>query len=372
MKCPVCNASRTYRVVDLGCLPLSVLALPDRPDAYASRFPVAIRQCTHCGHAFNAQYSEWFDQCRTGGCTMYNSGSEWASHMQDVAWVVKDLCRELDGAIVEIGAGRGEFASLFHGWNYIAYEPSDDAAECATHCVTRKRYFDWTSMKDDHPDAILLRHVLEHFAQPREFLEELALEAHQNSLTPYMVIEVPNIQPAFEAGRLEDWVYEHAQHFTPDSLRTVLDLSGWHTTEVETLYNDEVILAIASLSDIKCPKTNRIFEAHENLKRTGVSLKCPVFWGGAGKCANTLNMLAIEGPVIVVDSDSRKWGCFVPGTDYEIQTPEILKSLKPKEIIVTTTWRTADIAEQIRALGIDPVILNIVDGELKKYEEIHV
>jgi hypothetical protein len=295
---------------------------------------------------------------------MYNSGEEWAAHMQDVAWVVKDLCQDLDGGIVEIGAGRGEFAAMFDGWNYIAYEPSDDAEECSTHCLTRKRYFDGTSMKDEHPDAVILRHVLEHFPHPRDFLEELATGAHQNGLTPYMIIEVPNIQPAFDAGRLEDWVYEHVQHFTPDSLCTLLDLSGWHTTEVETLYNDEVILAIAYLSDIKCPETTRVANAHENLVCTGKSLKSPVFWGGAGKCANMINMLNIVGPVTVVDSDLRKCGCYVPGTDYEIQNPEILKDLKPESIIITTTWRTADIAVQIYALGLDSIIFNIVDGKL--------
>jgi hypothetical protein len=305
---------------------------------------------------------------------MYNKGEEWATHMQDVAWVVKDLCQDCNGIIVEIGAGRGEFAALFNGHNYVAYEPSDDYVFCSEVTESHNTYFDGISMEMDKPDAIIMRHVLEHFASPRSFLEDLSYNAHRCHLTPYLIIEVPNILPAFEAGRLEDWVYEHPQHFTPDSLTTLLDLSGWNTYEVEQLYNDEVLLATASLADTKCPVTTRIALAYDNLLATGAHLNCletPVFWGGAGKCANTINMLNLKA-AMVIDSDSRKWGSYVPGTDFEIHSPETLRDLKPSEIIVTTTWRAADIAAEIKSMGLSITILILVDGLLQRYEESNV
>jgi hypothetical protein len=349
-----------------------VLALPTEPDSEATRYPAKIEMCTKCGHVYNAEYNNAFDQCSTGGCTMYNSGGAWKDHMLNVAQVVMDLHGLDNGPIVEIGAGRGEFADLFQGYDYVAYEPSADAAECEKVATTRKMFFNRLAMCHEKPDLIVMRHVLEHFPDPWKFVSDLRLDALTFKLLPTLVVEVPNILPALKARRLEDWVYEHPQHFTPNSLRTLLEQAGWSVSKVETYYNDEVILAIATLSDLVYSSDGKVAKAYENLKRTGVHLHCPIFWGGAGKCATLINLLEITGPVTVVDSDERKWGCYVPGTDYVIQDPEILKDLKPSRIIVATTWRTADIAAQLKALGLETLILNISEGELQLYEDTNV
>ena len=51
---------------------------------------------------------------------------------------------------------------------------------------------------------------------------------------------------------------------------------------------------------------------------------------------------------IVVDSDARKAGGFVPGTGQEIRTPDFLESHPVDRILICTNWRARDIEREIR------------------------
>jgi hypothetical protein len=353
-------------------MPLSVLNLPTKPDLAKTRFPFQICHCLACEHTFNGKYNSNLNQIFHGGCTMYNSGSDWLEHLEDVAnLILREKVTE-GAKLVEIGSGNGEFAALLKGENYTAYEPSVDAEVCSTIVPTVQRYFDGQELVIVKPDVLIMRHVLEHFSDPRAFLEELSSAA--NSCEQYLTIyiEVPNISPALESGRLEDWVYEHPQHFTRRSLHNLLEVSGWKCCQIDSLYNDEVLLAtayVATRSDtVDVSILQKSFCA---LYTTGGDLEDRlVFWGGAGKGANFINLMV--GPmregVVVVDSDDRKWGKYVPGTNYPIQSPEVLRESPPGDIIVTTTWRTEDIVSEICRTNIPYTrILNLVAGKLKEY-----
>ena len=66
----------------------------------------------------------------------------------------------------------------------------------------------------------------------------------------------------------------------------------------------------------------------------------------------------------VVDSDQRKWGRYVPGTDTVIESPRILDELNPI-VFITTNWREQDIREEIERCGLPTHrILTLKNGEL--------
>lgn len=372
MRCPVCNSTRVNNLALMPKMPLSVLKLPTKPDSGRERYPFQICSCRQCMHIFNGMYNKEFDQAIHGGCTMFNSGAEWQEHMKDIAHCILCGVDQRLGPIIEIGAGNGEFAKLFSG-NLIAYEPSSDAKACGKVVTTRDRYFDAAELILTRPSALIMRHVLEHFADPRAFLEELAMAAWSCGITPQLFLEVPSIHPALETGRLEDWVYEHPQHFTSYSLREVLSLSGWDCDGIDHLYNYEVLFASAKLRT-GLPDLfgeSKLEEALFKLEKLSLfSLKGMVFWGGAGRAAVLFNLLHPPKTVLVVDSDSRKWGKFVPGTDQVIRPPSVLLKYTPKDILIATTWRTADIVSEIKRTQLPyRHIYNIVNGELVEYNE---
>jgi len=376
MKCPVCSSAHLDTLIDFGLMPLSVLGLvTDADQSVAGKcHMVDINICRSCGHVFNYGYDQGFVQPFEGGCTMYNNGGPWLEHMN---WTAQYVCGCTDGKIVEIGAGNGEFARLCNYDNYIAYEPTADCEQCSKYCKTRQLYFvPEDSIRHEMPDVILMRHVLEHYAQPGEFLQRLSKACRVAKCEPYLIIEVPNITNALRDVRVEDWVYEHPQHFTPESLCALARLHGWVVDDMFTTYNDEVIIVRLTpcVGTFKKGRRQAFDAMKKDLQETRNNLLAMhkqnpgsvVLWGGAGKGATLINMLDLSFDSIpIVDSDERKWGKRVPGTVHMIVEPAVLKLLKPALVVVTTAWRVGDIAEEIRLKQL-PVgsVASICQGKL--------
>jgi predicted SAM-dependent methyltransferase len=379
MKCPVCDSIHLDSLIDLGQMPLSVLGLVTDPgQSVAGKcHTVDICICRSCGHVFNYGYDQGFVQPFEGGCTMYNNGGPWLEHMQKIAKYVCDT----EGKIVEIGSGNGEFARLCDHANYVAYEPTADCHMCREYCKAHQIYFvPEDAIRHEMPDVIVMRHVLEHYAQPGEFLERMSKACRLAKCEPYLIIEVPNITNAMRDLRVEDWVYEHPQHFTPESLCTLARLHGWVMDDMFTTYNDEVIIARltpygGTFKKGRRHEFNKMKEAlqvtrSEILSYDKQSHGSVVLWGGAGKGSTLINMLDLPSDSIpIIDSDERKWGKMVPGTDHMMVDPGVLNRLRPELVVVTTSWRVGDIAEEIRLKDL-PVgrVASICQGKLKTYE----
>jgi len=367
MRCPACGCYNSSLLIDLGKLPLSVLNLASIDPT--PLYTIYMVTCTECTHVYNVGYDPDFKQCDFAGCTMYNSGEEWQKHMEDVAWLVNANAK---GLIVEIGAGNGEFAKMLRS-KCVAFEPVKGSG-CADVVETRHEFFTAEHIHELRPSVIVMRHVLEHFADPGEFLSSLSRAAFKHDTT--LIIEVPNVKNAIVNQRLEDWVYEHPQHFTDRSLQVLLDKSGWQYKSMTYMYNDEVLLVKAKAKVLKTAcdlsKASYNFDGIRNmLLRMGNAKERLVFWGGAGKGANMINLLDVPPEMVtVVDSDPRKVGKYVPGTKHLICSPDVLED--GSAILATTSWRVGDIAKDMKRRGIIGDLVSIECGKLKPYEEYDV
>ena len=316
---------------------------------------------------------------------MYNKGGPWVKHMEQLATWIRGFI-PMSGRILEVGAGNGEFASLVDEClkeNYLAYEPTSDADICRQLVETRQKLFiPRQDMYDDQPDLILMRHVLEHFTHPGDFLREMADAACEAGLDPWLIVEVPNVANAVRDIRIEDWVYEHPHHFTELSLQTLARRSGWYIDSIFATYNDEVLVAKlypSGNSATRHPGHSCMFNhLVKNIEQVGKQIQdmtatrfgSVVLWGATGKGTTLVNLLrAGDYDIPVVDSDRRKWGYLVPGTDLVIRSPNLLKEAKPDLVIVTTSWRVRDIAEEIARKGYSVGRLaHLLSGALVTYK----
>lgn len=382
--CPVCGSSRTCMLLNLGEKPLSVSKLCKDPveSRWQPKYKIEIYMCRECTHVFNARFDPDVEQYSEGGCTMYNNGDAWQKHMQKIADGINRQCDEEIRCFVEIGAGDGSFLDLLRNDRAkIAWEPSEPDVkilEDKGFIVYPHYFFPRTSILP-HYSMVIMRHVLEHIHNPREFLEDLSETTNDLCYDgrAHLYVEVPNIRNGLEHFRLEDWTYEHCNHFTAESLEFVLAVSGWRIYSLHEAYNGEVLCAFAyteerpdKTRDFIRDFTKTLIEgAHEALQALEVAEaqgSRVVFWGAAGKSINTLGYFHKEGRP-VVDSDPRKKGLYVPGTEIQIQHPDDFEFKDTDLIFITTNWRYQDIFDEIERRGIKHrAILHFTEGELRR------
>jgi hypothetical protein len=381
LQCPACQSNNTSLLIDIGYQPMSLVELQEDPDASyrATRRVIRMQICRNCSHVFNSAFEPDQAYYEGMGCRMYNAGGRWQDHLQSVREKLEPILLGCDVA-VEIGAGDCEFLdSLNTDAIKVAVDPCEAVERAEELGIQYHRTM--FSYKHHVPDGgqplILARHLLEHLQAPRKLLEEIATEARKRSKTTYLYLEVPNCEVALNNTRIEDWTYEHVQHFTIRSMQALLRNSGIDHFVITKRYGDEVLSVIAKIDpvtvnpadlDVDVVLDNYTHAAKivdtENV-RIRSRLGQVAFWGGAGKSAMFINLFDLPPSACVVDSHDEKWGMCVPGTRIKIQDPEILKEFCPHYIVATTSWRAEDIRDEIKRRGIKcGQLLKFQNGQL--------
>jgi hypothetical protein len=364
----------------MGHQPMSLVALQSSADQSdcLERYRITLAICQECSHVHNIHFNPNYPNY-SAGCHMYNSGLEWQAHMRRVKFAAEST---LADTVIEIGAGDCQFLDSIKvesGWKdqpvvKIAVDPAHSSAEAAEelgiHHVREK--FCAAEHIPDGAERVLLimRHLLEHMEQPRDFIESIVLRGHKRKHVTNILIEVPNCEKALRDTRIEDWTYEHAQHFTATSLEIMLRHCGFQHVHVEKSYDGEVLIAEAGMSPQErkvIPDTvDRYAKAQRNIEHERIwileNLDQIAFWGGAGKSAMFIRKFRLPENTVVVDSHETKWGMYVPGTRIPIRNPKVIT--EPNYIVATTSWRAEDIAREIVRDAIPcRALLKFVNGE---------
>lgn len=359
MSCPVCGHS-SYKEIYSTSRPASVTELPTTKEESLNmtKYQMDFVQCDNCTHVYNRSFLPNTEMYHGAGCTMYNNGSGWQAHIRDQRSILHNFIEYPQ--VIEIGAGDGSFLAGLRQHNKIAYEPSDDYYLCIEKGLQAVHDYFVPSRDMPPPGSLLImRHVLEHLQHPRDFIEDLV----NNTDRVDFFVEVPCIEKALKLNRVEDWVYEHPQHFTRESLEYLMGSLGWEPMIVSKVYGDEVLIYYGKYtrrqSRRTLPETIIQVKSEFDLLRQRDQI---VFWGGAGKSAMFLHEFSSELDV-VVDSDSRKFGRYVPGLSLEIKDPAIIED--NSVIVITTYWRASDILAEIRTRNIQPKVVYVYsDGGL--------
>ncbi|MDD2774924.1 MAG: methyltransferase domain-containing protein [Gallionella sp.] len=381
--CPVCNHSVAAPFFDGGAQPLATLGWPDTAAAAQAmpRHPQDFVQCPNCTHVWNRSFSYDAIPYENNPNRMYNAGSIWKGHLAATRDVLLGNLPP-QPTVVEIGCGEGHFlrglGEACEGGRFAGFDPNA-STETGRGVEFHARYFHpLTDVPDFAPDAIVIRHVLEHLLDPAVLLEQLAWGAAMQDKPCYLFAEVPCIDRVFETNRLADFFYEHTSHFTTTSFRALMERAG----EVVALshgYDGEVVYALVQLH-VPDALRNRAQVANQFADRAEVSRTTirgqldtlaaagqrVAIWGGTGKAAAFIHQFgadAVRFP-LVVDSDPDKAGTFVPGTGQEIVFRDALKSQPVDVVIIPTQWRAKDIVAEMAREGIVAQVLIEHQGHL--------
>ena len=385
--CPACHSNDLELLIDMGDQPMSLVALEKDPhhSKVQKCHPIRMLICRNCTHVFNARYNSENVRYTDEGCRMFNAGSGWQEHIADVYRLLSPIVKdeELD-LIIEVGAGDCEFlAGLDTKAARIAVDPCEAVLAAAQHGIPLFReHFDPVKHipRSAGNTLIIMRHLLEHLERPRDILEDIAHASKAREHPTILYIEVPLCETALRNCRIEDWTYEHPQHFTINSMRALLRAAGLDHFIVLPKYEGEVLSVIVKIAPVEihdadlCVETVLMdYERVDQNIRRGIGWmsqynKSTVFWGGAGKSAMFIRRFQLpEDDTIVVDSHEAKWGLCVPGTSIKIQSPSIMKDVRPHFVIATTSWRANDIRDEIVRCDIPcRTLLKFEGGEFKE------
>ena len=366
--CLACKSVYNYPIARWDKMPLSVLGLPrsEREARHMRGLVMDVRQCATCGHVFHSEFNYDHIPYRTGSNLVYNDGSSWKQYQDELAeeWVAD---YNLAGKrVVEIGCGEGLFLERLaaHGIHTIGFEPGPDAERAKARGIEAyPEYFQGSRLFDLRADAIVCRHVIEHLANPLDFLEDIAIACCEADLSPLFFAEVPLIEKAMEQNRINDFLYEHVSNFTRNSFQTMFERAGFDVLDVRGRFDDEVVTIVAKprpkpmqravrqrATTFQKSVESQIARVRQTLlawKEAGLEV---ALWGGTGKGAALINMFGIDAELVptVIDSDPRKAGGYVPGTGQEIRMPSHLKANRVDRILICTNWRARDIEREIR------------------------
>lgn len=346
------------------------------------RHPQDFVQCPACSHVWNRSFRYDAIPYQNNPNRMFNRGGAWKGHL---AQTRDGLLGHLPEAptVVEIGCGEGHFVrGLAEACNgrgrFVGFDPNA-SPETGLGVEFHARLFDpLVDMASYAPDAVVIRHVLEHLTEPAALLDQLTWGAARLDKPCFLFAEVPCIDRVFETDRVADFFYEHAAHFTTESFHALMARAG-EVLELGHGYDGEVVYARvqlelpAKLQERAAAASRFLQRADEN--RTAIRTQLDALaasgdkvaiWGGTGKAAAFIHQFGADAQrfPLVVDSDPDKAGTYVPGTGQEIVFRDALKTLAVDVVIIPTQWRAKDIAAEMALEGIRPRKVLIEHGGL--------
>ncbi len=226
-------------------------------------------------------------------------------------------------------------------------------------------------------DLVCCRHVLEHIDTPISFLHEIHSLAHRRKAVVYC--EVPSASFTLRFGGIWDILYEHFSYFSPVSLSRLFASSGFRVLRTSTTFGeqylqlearpgDSVPAAAQSLSALQelaeeVEQFRRVYESSLLLWRSKLAERLErgdevVIWGAGTKGTMFLNTLAeAENIRYAVDINPRKTGTFLPGTGQEIVSPESLRRIRPRAVVVLNPLYVDEISRSLAEVGVDAEIM---------------
>jgi len=164
------------------------------------------------------------------------------------------------GSLLDVGSGTGAFVQDMqqHGWTVTGLEPDADARNVAKqdYNVSLQDISVFYQLPASSFDAITLWHVMEHVHELQAYVQQLKNLLKDNGR---LFIAVPNYTSYDAKWYQEYWaafdVPRHLYHFSPRSMRTLMEKHGLKVIQYKPMWYDSFYIALLS-SKYKNGRTN--------------------------------------------------------------------------------------------------------------------
>ncbi|MCJ2143455.1 class I SAM-dependent methyltransferase [Methylobacterium sp. E-066] len=347
--CLACLSENTKIILDFGLQPAANL-LPDSPNAFVKRVPLALRICENCGHA---QQDQFYPPEELFGNYLYQSGTTRTlnKYFEWLAGKISQNCEPSDH-VFEIASNDGSFLSALklHGLDCSGVEPASNLVS-----ISRDRGLDvhhafWPDLQlNKKISRIVAMNVLAHVPDPHRFLSAVKDCMSANGIA-YIQVSQADMFVNYEFDTL---YHEHFSFFCPSSLaelgrrcgftkiqfcktavhgNSILALFGFDDSPIEDALSNLVDgeFALGSLSSSDRP-TRLEAECFQNFARQTcasiLSFEKLARQSGrkfvlVGAAAKAITVCQVSGAKFddVIDEAPLKVGRYVPGGDVKISS----------------------------------------------------
>lgn len=387
--CPLCRGTRVSVCLERPSVPVfQNIRYPTVAAARAAASGrLAIAHCERCGFVFNAG----FDPELAVYSTAYENDQTQSGHFRGYlgqigAGVLAAVAGKDDAVVLEVGCGQAAFLKQLAQMpqarysRFLGFDPAWRGGEVPSAVDVRPRLFDAAVVAELRSpiDAVVSRHVIEHIADPVDFLQDIR-RAIGTSAQPKLMIETPCLDWIVEHDVLFDFFYEHCSYFTAETLRYALARAGYRALKIERLFDGQYLWAEAEPAPTAAmatpaPAPAGLGAAIAAIGRRGearLATWCAALaehrgrgtlalWGAGAKGA-TLAALADPDATLVdclIDINPRKQGGFTAVTGHPIVAPADAAARGVRSVVLMNPNYRAEIVAMIDAARLPFTVLD--------------
>ena len=360
--CPSCGTAGGHMVTRVEKVPAhSCLVMRSR--AEARRMPMGTLDlvlCKSCGHLANRAFDEFLTAYDVRYEDSQAFSATFSAYAAELARSWVDRWHLVDRTVVEIGAGRGDFARMLAEAGaglVVAQDPTIHPDRFVAHPRVSPLATTFRRPGDLPPtDAVAMRHVLEHIEDPGALLRALRRALDDRPDVPVLA-EVPDSRRILSEGAFWDVYHEHCSYFVEESVTLLFEASGFDLVDVQRRYDDQYLLVTAlptgvprqgvldartsdalagTAQDFSRRVSTRVNEWRDVVRAAAQAAEDVVVWGAGSKGTAFLAALGEDAGSVsrVVDVNPHLAGAFIAGTGHAIVSPEALDERPPDLVVV--------------------------------------
>lgn len=353
MQCPLCRQANTQSIYDAGLTPIF------QNKAYASQEqarrsacgPVELFACSNCSYVFNGHFNDGLMQYDGNYQNEQAHSPTFDRYLDSIIDLLLARGIKQHSKIIEVGCGKGTFLNKLwsRGLNAEGFDTAYEGDDPRVH----REYFG-EQHRGKPVDLVILRHTLEHIADPLDFLQGLA------GLCPaktQIYIEVPSFEWIIKKLAFWDIFYEHCNYFTRDSLSGMFE-----DAEFGLLFGEQYMYVLTSLDKLRetaqgstTNLSGMQLQQELDRYREMVRQHAPLLvWGAGAKGATFANLTDPQATMIsaIVDINTKKSGSCLAGSGHRIISPHQIKASGANAIFIMNENYQEEISAQLHELGL--------------------
>jgi len=259
--------------------------------------------------------------------------------------------------VLEVGCGDGFFLHSMKSVGVDCYgiEPSRVQRElaCSLGLVVEQGILSGGRRLADAPfDAFVTRQVFEHVEDMRDFLLTIRSNLRNGAVG---LVEVPNLSKLANEARFFDFIPEHINYFTENTLSLSLELAGYEVVEISPVQDGESLRALVRWSSL--PEYDLLAMRAESLRNDIAKFLASAklqgrkvaIWGAGGKGLSMMAIAGLNQDLLLVDGDPGKVGLYTPVSHLRVSPPSELAAQGIEAVIIMAPAYEKEIAQMLRS-----------------------